>query len=210
MKPICIFDLDGTLADSMYYVARNVLRVLDEEKISYTAEMMSVLTPLGYRKSAEYFRELGVPGTLDEILARMQKGLVEIYEREVPLKPGVREYLLRAKAAGARLFVLTASPSQIARACMRGKGLYDLFDGYYSTEDLLIPKTDPAIFARVCAEIGCTPDEVLYYDDNPVAVRTAKAIGFETYGVYDKQPPEEIAAMKATVDRFIMSFEELL
>ncbi len=210
MKPIRIFDLDGTLADSMYYVARNVLRVLDEEKIPYTAEMMAVLTPIGYRKSAEYFSELGVPGTVDEILARMQKGLVGIYENEVPLKPGVREYLLREKKAGARLFVLTASPSEVARACMRGKGLADIFAHYYSTEDLLIPKNDPAIFSRVCAEIGCTAADVLYFDDNPVAVKTAKSFGFETYAVYDKQSPDTVAEMRAVADRFIMSFEELL
>ena len=210
MKSIYIFDMDGTLTDSMLYVARNVFRVLDEERIPYTVEMMKKLTPAGYYKTAEYFSALGVPGTVEEILARLKSGLVETYEKEVPLKEGVREYLLRTHTEGARFFILTGSPSEVAEACMRGKGLDALFEGYYSTDDLHLAKNDPAIYTRRCEIIGCKPEDVIYYDDNVEALRTAGSVGFETYAVYDGQPTEVLAAMKKDADHYITSFSELL
>ena len=210
MKNIRILDMDGTLTDSMMYIARSVLRVLDEEGIPYTYEMMAKLTPIGFYKTAEYFSELGVPGSVEEILARITGNLLALYETEVPMKEGAREFILRSKAEGARLFILTASLSAFAHAALRRHGLADCIEGVFSTEDLHLAKDNPALFHRVLDMIGCTPADVIYYDDNPVAVKTAKACGLETYGVYDKQSDEVVAAMRADTDHFIMSFSELL
>ena len=73
MKKIHIFDLDGTLIDSMPYFARGVLQVLDEENIPYGEDLIDILTPLGDEKTALLYQEMGVPGTVEEIIVGMQQ-----------------------------------------------------------------------------------------------------------------------------------------
>ena len=75
MTDICVFDLDGTLVDSMQRYAAGILSVLDDENIPYTPDLIGVLTPLGYTKSAELYQTMGVPGTVEEIVRRIEQKL---------------------------------------------------------------------------------------------------------------------------------------
>ena len=73
MRKIHIFDLDGTLIDSMPFFARGVLQVLEEEGVPYGPDLIHILTPLGDEKTALLYQEMGVPGTVEEIIHRMQQ-----------------------------------------------------------------------------------------------------------------------------------------
>ena len=77
MTDICVFDLDGTLVDSMARYAAGILSVLEDEGIPYEPDLIQVLTPLGYTKSAELYQTMGVSGTVEEIVRRIENKLVE-------------------------------------------------------------------------------------------------------------------------------------
>ena len=88
MKKVYIFDLDGTLVNSMPYYTKGTLSVLHDEGIPYEPELINVLTPLGYTKTAEYYIEkMGVKGTVEEIVERLKKKLVYEYTYNIKLKP---------------------------------------------------------------------------------------------------------------------------
>ena len=72
MKIWHIFDLDGTLVDSMPYFRRGILQVLDDDGIPYGPDMADILTPLGYTKSAQLYQTMGVVGTVEEIVPMIQ------------------------------------------------------------------------------------------------------------------------------------------
>ena len=88
-EKIHIFDLDGTLVNSMPYYSRGILQVLDEEGIPYAPDFIEVLTPLGYTKSAQLYQTMGVPGTVADIVGRIQTILHHEYAHNIGLKPGV-------------------------------------------------------------------------------------------------------------------------
>ena len=55
-----LFDFDGTLVDSMPTFVSVMLRILDENAISYSDDIVKIITPLGYKGTAEYFINLGL------------------------------------------------------------------------------------------------------------------------------------------------------
>ncbi len=211
MKKAYIFDLDGTLVDSMGYFAEGMVKILKEDGIEYPEDIINIVTPLGLIKSAEYFMELGVKGTREEIIARMGENMIELYTYYVKTKPYVKEYLEMLKSEGKRLFVLTASPHVTVDVCLKNNGVYDLFEEVWSTDDFPgLTKTGTELFYKVAEKIGCNMDEVEYFDDNITALINAGKAGFETVGVYDEHydvPSDEVRAVSF---KYIKSFAELV
>lgn len=211
MKRVCIFDLDGTLIDSMAYFAKGLLSILDEEGISYGEEMVGIVTPRGYTKSAEYYiEELGVKDTVEHLVHRMEQKLVPAYSNEIKLKPFVKDYLLKLKAEGAALYVLTASPHIVTDVCLQNNGVYDLFEQVWSVEDFGLSKAGTALFYKVAETIGRDTSDIEFYDDNLTAVSNAVRAGHKVYGIKDQQTAEDLALVKKRCHVFVESFEELL
>lgn len=211
MKKVYIFDLDGTLVNSMPYYTKGTLSVLDDEGIPYEPELINVLTPLGYTKTAEYYIEkMGVKGTVEEIVERLKKKLVYEYTYNIKLKPFVGEYLRKLKAEGAHLYVLTASPHIVTDVCLQRNGVYDLFDEVWSVEDYGLSKSGTELFFKVAERIGCEMADVNYFDDNTIAVTNAHKAGYKVYGVLDIQPAAEVEIVKQNCDVFVETFEQLM
>ena len=95
MNKIYVFDLDGTLVDSMPYFTKGILSILDDAKIPYEPSLINVVTPLGYTKSAELYVTMGVKDDVATIVKNIEKKLVKEYSENVKLKPGVEKYLRR-------------------------------------------------------------------------------------------------------------------
>ena len=206
MKKIHIFDLDGTLINSMPYYSRGILQVLDEEGIGYGPELIEVLTPLGYTKSAQLYQTMGVPGTVEDIVGRIQTILHHEYAHNITLKPGVEAYLRKLKAAGCVLCVLTASPHLVTDVCLQHNGVYHLFDRVWSVEDFGMSKSETAIYDETVRRLGCQKEDICFYDDNLTAVSTAVKAGWYTCAVNDGQKASITAALKAAAHEYIGSF----
>ena len=205
-----LFDFDGTLVDSMPYYGATMLRILDENQISYPADVIKIITPLGYGGAAEYFIKLGMDHSKEEIVAIMVKYLTEVYANVIPAKSNVIEVLKKLKANGASLNVLTASPHVMLDACLKRLGVFDLFDYVWSCEDFATTKADPNIYKMAADKIGVPVEQVLFLDDNYNADKTAKQAGMRVCGVYDLSSDEYTEQMKALNDHYIYDFSELL
>ena len=212
-KKIAVFDLDGTLVDSMPYFTKGMLSIADEAGLEYDDNLIKILTPLGYTKSAEYYvNELGVQDTVANIVKRIEKKLVYEYSNNIYLKPGVLEYLKKLRDEGTSLYVLTASPHIVTDACLKHNGVqgtFHWFDKVWSVEDFKLSKSDPQIFYEVAKTIGCEVGDIHYFDDSLIALRNSQKAGYINYGVYDTQTEDEVETMKELCDTVVMSFENL-
>ena len=136
MSEIYVFDLDGTLVDSMPYFTKGILSIADEAGLEYDGTLIRILTPLGYVKGAEYYvNELGVKDTVENIVAKIQSRLIYEYSNNIYTKPFVKDYLKKLSDSGARMFVLTASPHSVTDVCLKHNGVYELFEKVWSVED---------------------------------------------------------------------------
>ena len=205
-----LFDFDGTLVDSMPTFVSVMLSILDEYKIEYSPDIVKIITPLGYKGTAEYFKGLGVPVAENELVPDMVRRALYEYENTILTKPGVTEALTELKARGAELNILTASPHAALDPCLVRNGIWELFTNVWSCEDFGTTKANPEIYLMAAEKIGKKPDEIIFIDDNLDAVTTAKRAGMCAYGVYDETSRDYINEMRAVADGYIYSFTELL
>ncbi len=205
-----LFDFDGTLVDSMEIYGRTMLQILEDYNIAYPADIMKIITPLGTMGTAEYYLQLGVPLTLEQLLERMAAGMIDAYFTKIPAKEGVVETLHALKARGASLNVLTASPHITLDACLKRLGIYDLFDHVWSCDDFNTTKADPDIYIQAAGKMAVPVHDVLFLDDNLNACKTAKLAGMQVCGVYDASSADYEAEMRAATDGYLVKFQELL
>lgn len=211
MHKYYLFDFDGTLVDSMPTFCSCMLRILDENHISYPADITKIITPLGLSGTAEYFiQQLGLDMDKNQLMDLMMEYMKQAYFYTIPAKANVEQVLKELKSRGASLNILTASPHMTLDACVKRLGMWELFDNIWSCDDFETTKADPDIYRRVAQRLGTTVENVLFLDDNINADKTAKAAGMQVCGVFDPSSEDMVEQMKAVNDYYIFDFKELL
>ena len=205
-----VFDFDGTLMDSMPDWCRKMLFQLDEAGISYPADIIRRITPLGDVKAAAYFQELGLQKSEDEILAGMRAYALDAYSNRIVPKDGVKDYLTSLSRRKIPACILTASPREMITPCLARNKLTEQFVFTRSCDEMGLSKSDPAIYQATAALLGVDPADCVFFDDNIVALQTAKAAGMMTVGVYDATSDADWPAIVQQTDYAITSFCELL
>lgn len=204
-----LFDFDGTLVDSMQTYVSAMLKILDDEKVHYEKDIIKTITPLGMIGTAKLYMEMGVKGTLEELVDRMQEYAFYEYENNIPAKDNVISVLKELFQRGDSLNVLTASPHITLDPCLKRLGIWDIFDNVWSCDDFNTTKDDPMIYKMAAEKMGVPIQEVLFLDDNLNADLTAKSAGMKVCGVYDKSSEDYTDEIREATDFYIRNFCEL-
>ena len=206
-----LFDFDGTLVDSMPTFISAMLKILDENNISYGNDIIKTITPLGISGTAEYYiSTLGISKPKEELMDLMKTYMMKEYFDTIPAKQNVISVLRELKNRGDSLNVLTASPHLTLDACLKRLGIYDLFDNVWSCDDFNTTKANPEIYVTAAKKLGRNVEDVWFLDDNLSADTTAKAAGMKVCGVYDDSSKDYAEQIKAVTDKYIYDFLELL
>ena len=211
MQKVYIFDLDGTLVDSMPTGVGIVLGFLDEKGIPYPDDIVTTLTPLGYKGSAKYIADhLADDFTVESVYEYFKEQTLRAYGETIPLKAHVKETLETLKAQGYRLNVLTASPQLLTDICMKRLQVYDLFENVWSIEAFGMTKAEEGIYLEAAKRLGVEPNQCIMADDNLNVLKTAKRVGMATVGVYDASSKDVESEMRRIADKYVVDFAELM
>lgn len=206
-----LFDFDGTLVDSMPTFISAMLRILDENNVSYGEDIVKIITPLGISGTADYYiNNLHVNKTKEELTDIMKSYMLYEYFNTIPAKENVITVLKELKKRGNSLNVLTASPHITLDACLKRLDMYDLFDNVWSCDDFNTTKANPEIYVMAAKKLNKNVEDVWFLDDNLNANKTAKTAGMKVCGVYDKSSENDADKIKAVADGYIYNFSELL
>ena len=205
-----IFDVDGTLLDSMptwEYFARNFLR---REGVPVREDADDVVRYMCLSETAEFFiRECGVKGTVEEVMSRCNKMLEEAYFYEVKPREGVAELLCWLKENGWHTYIATATDRYLVEAAMKRLELWQYFDGLITCTEAGAGKTQPDIFYQAAEKMGSTPEHTWIFEDALHAVTTAKKAGFKVCTIYDVSEADHRAELEALSDIYIENFVQL-
>lgn len=210
MNQHAIFDLDGTLLDSMELWSSIGTLFLTARGITPPDDLWEHLRANSIPQSAAYFIEaFGVPGTVEEVSAEICDIVRSYYETSIPAKPGVPEYLRRLKEAGVNCCVLTATDKEQVTAALSRLGLLQYFDFILTCTDFGSDKNHPDIFLAAAERLGGTVSDTTVFEDALHAATTAKKAGFRVVGLYEATFDYHEAQMRALCDVFAASFENL-
>ena len=190
---LLIFDLDGTLLDSMNVWYNVDVEFLGRYGYEVTPEYTDMVKRASIEDAARYTQtKYRIPLTWQEIVDAWESMVFEFYKDEVKLKDGAKEYLEEAKKLGFSLAVTTALSRRNAAAALTRTGVRDLFNCVITLEDFgnKIDKSSPEVFMRAKDYVSASgivigPEQAVVFDDVPQAIKGAKSGGFLTCAVYD-------------------------
>lgn len=204
-----IFDLDGTLADSM-----GVWNDIDAEfflkrGVSEPDGYKDSVKTMNFESAALYTKNtLGISDTVEEIIAEWNKIAVNEYRHNIQLKPGVLRYLEFIKSAGLKIGLATASGRYLYEPLLKNHGIIHYFDAFLTTGEVGKSKDFPDIYLQMARLLKTDPSQCLVFEDILPAIRTAGAAGFHPVGVYDYYSSREMQAIKTAAEFYIMDFNE--
>ncbi len=187
-KPFAIFDMDGTLVDSMWgwedvyteFLSAHGAGGSSKELIAHTAHMTTY-------ESAVLFRDhLSLDESPADIAALLDARMKELYQHKIREKPGVRAYLEQLKNSGVHMCVVSSTPEPLIRVCLDRLGLTPLFSFILSCDMIGKGKDEPDTYLAAAMRLGAAPSDTAVYEDSPTALATAKKAGFYAVAVHDE------------------------
>ena len=215
-KKYAIFDMDGTLIDSMKYWENLwreylVLHGITEEPESI-AEQIKTMT---MTESAELFRkEFHLSGTKESIALEMNQMMNEHYRKDIPLKAGVKEYVKKLYASGVKICVASATDKGLMKECLDRLGISRYFLFLLSCEEVGVGKREPAVYfeamKRLQEQDTLNPEDVAVFEDADFAIETACNAGFYTIAVYDDSNQGNWEQLKTQTREYIEDWKRSL
>ena len=205
-----IFDMDGTLLDSMPMWQELGVSLLGRFGVEADAELQERLKPMTLRQGAAYCRETyHLEPTVEELVALLEQRVDHFYHNEVQAKPGVARFLSLLKMEGVWMYVATATDRHLAEAALRHAGIDGYFRGLVTSAEVGSGKDNPEIFERAMRRLRSNKKDTVVFEDSLHAIRTAKAAGFRVAGVYDASSEAQQEEIRSLADYYIRSFDEM-
>lgn len=208
-----IFDLDGTLLNSMEVWERVDREFLEENGRVYTADVSEAVKKMTIYNSANYFKtRFSLDHSCEYIINRIEEMVSEKYFNSIPLKNGVYETLDRLYKRGVKMCVATATYNRLAKAALKRLGVLDMFEFILTCSDVGSGKDNPEIFLSAAEKMGLNISETAVVEDSLHCIETAKSAGFFTVGIYDpisENDWEKICVVSDAAFRSIKEIEEI-
>lgn len=201
-----IFDLDGTLIDSMFIwdtIGEDYLKSLGIEPKENLAEVFKTFT---LEQAAEYYRNhYDIKLSVKEIVDDINNMVAEIYRTKVVLKPGIDDFLKRLQGLGVKMCVATVTDRPIVEDVLKRLKIYEYFSGIFTCSEIGYNKETPEIYRKAVKHLGTPKTETVVFEDAIHALKTAKNDGFKVAAVYDSHESRQ-EEIKEISDYYITYF----
>ena len=203
-----IFDLDGTLTDSMYIWNEAPKALVRQFGGQPPEDLAEDIKEMGRREAAEYLRSrFSLSTTPEELMDTLNDLVTEEYRSRVPMKPGADRLLARLADSGISCCIATASEAFQARDAMVRLGLWKHFLFAFSSLQYG-SKSRPDVYFAAARSLGSAPEHTIVFEDALHAARTAKEAGFLVAGVYDPSAEGDQEALKKICDWYLPRLDD--
>ncbi|MDR1213722.1 MAG: HAD family phosphatase [Propionibacteriaceae bacterium] len=184
----CVFDLDGTLWDSLGLWRQIDQVFLARRGLDLPPDYPTAVAALPLDQAARYtIDRFGLLDTVAGLVEEWQAMALEAYSQTIELRPYAKEYLTELKAAGIRLAIATSLSEPLRRPALARHGLTDLFEVVCAADEVDRGKHNPQIYRLAARRLGLPPSRCLVFEDVLAAIRSARAAGLTVYAVRDGQ-----------------------
>ncbi len=206
-----IFDLDGTLVDSMGIWKQIDIEYLAKYNIALPDDLQSSIEGMSFTETANYFKErFQIPEEIHEIKATWNEMTYKKYKNEVPLKEGTREFLNMLKSRDIKMGIATSNSRELVEVVIKSLQIDSFFDAVHTSCEVEKGKPSPDIYLLVSEKLGVAPTECLVFEDVPQGIMAGKNAGMKVCAVDDEYSRALEEEKRKLADYFIESFQELL
>lgn len=209
-KKAVIFDLDGTLVDSMWMWKAIDIEYLGKFGISLPPTLQKDIEGMSFSETAVYFKEtFQIPDSLDKIKADWNQMAYDKYTKEVPLKSGAKEFLEYCKENGIKIGIATSNSRELVDATLEALEIRDYFDCVMTACEVTKGKPAPDIYLAVAEKIGVKPMECLVFEDIEMGILAGKNAKMEVCAVEDEFSMDQMELKKELADYYIKDYFEI-
>lgn len=206
-----IFDLDGTLVDSMGIWAEIDEEYLAQFGYSVPENLQEEITHLTLTETATYFKnKFNIDNSTDDIISTWHDMAFHHYSNTIKLKDGVIPFLKFLKEKGIKIALATSNSYPLLEATLKNNNIYDFFDAITTTEEVKKSKDNPDIYLLSSKKLNVNPENCLVFEDIVQAVKGAKLAGMKVFAIYDKASENQKEDLIKLADKYILNFSELI
>lgn len=182
-----IFDLDGTVIDSMWMWEAIDIEYLARFGIPFEKSYQNDIEGMSFNETAVYFKKrFELPDSLDKIKADWNEMAYYKYKYEVPPKEGVVDFLTKLKSYGIKTGIGTSNSKTLCKTILEAKGLDKYFDAVHTADEVGAGKPAPDIYLLVAKTLGVAPAECIVFEDLYQGICAGNNAGMRTCAVADK------------------------
>ena len=207
-----IFDIDGTLVDSMrvwYDIDVEYFKILG---IPMPPTIQKDIEGMSFTETAHYFKDTFqiTDKTIDDIKLDWVRMAHEKYLYEIKAKSGAKEYMKFLKDQGVKIGCATSNEKSLAMAALTPHGFLEQVDSVRTACEVCAGKPAPDIYLKVAQDLGVDPKHCLVFEDIPNGMRAGKAAGMTVVAVEDESAKQHRSEIDKICDYYIEDYFDLL
>lgn len=206
-KTAVIFDLDGTLVDSMWIWHDIDIAYLGRFGLAFPPGLQTDIEGKSFSETAVYFKErFRLTDSLEQIKADWNRMARDKYMNEVPLKPGILEFLNGCRTRGIKLGIATSNSRELVENIAGVHGLHDYFSCIMTGCDVEKGKPSPDIYLAVAKQLQVIPSQCLVFEDIVAGIMAGKNAGMEVCAVEDAYSVHQSEQKRQLADYYIQDY----
>lgn len=206
-----IFDLDGTMADSMKVWTDIDIHFFESRNMEFPPDLQKAIEGMSFTETAAYFIErFQLPETVEELKATWGAQAIDEYRDHVKVKKGVRSFLEYLKDSGIKVGIATSNSRLLVDAFLEANGLTDYIDHIVTSCEVCAGKPAPDVYLKAAELLDIKPEHCLVFEDIPMGILAGKNAKMRVCAVEDTYSIGMTEEKKRLADYYICDFDDVL
>lgn len=205
-----IFDMDGTLIDSMWVWSKIDVEYLNQRNIDLPKNLKQEIEHMSFSEVAQYFKDkFNLPDSIEKIQQDWNNMALQYYANDVKLKPGAKEFLSLLRSKGIKVGLATSNCRLLIETALKNNDIYHFFDSITTTDEVSRGKDFPDVYLLAAERLNLKPKDCVVFEDILPAVKGAKLADMLVVGVHDLYSEYQKEDIINCADIYISKYEEL-
>lgn len=210
-KEAVIFDLDGTVVDSMWVWPKVDIEFLGQRGMELPDDLQTALDGKSFYESALYMKNrFGLEEPEEELMDIWNHMAMDMYVNKVKIKEYVEEFLKALKQKGIKTGIASSNSEVLVKATLQANGILKYFDSVHTANEVAQGKPAPDIYLLVADDLQVKPENCLIFEDIVMGILAGKNAGMKTCAIYDEYSSYDDERKEEIADYYIHSYKELL
>ena len=207
-----IFDIDGTLVDSMHVWTDIDDLFLEKYNLVEPEFFHEGMEGKSYSETAQYFLDLfpELPHTTQDLEEEWHEMAFEIYTKDLELKKGAFDFIKIMASKGIKLGIATSNSRDLAEGLLKNVGIWQYLDSVWTSDEAKAGKPAPDVYLKVAESLGVLPERCLVFEDVPNGILAGNNAGMKVCAVEDPFSKNQAQRKRELADYYIQDFDDIL